>query len=351
MKGKAFCPQCGKTDEKLFSGLCRSCFIENFSLITVPDEINLTICTQCGSIQKKVRWYDSNLLLEDQAVQTILEHIQVSESASDIQIIPELENIRGSTFEFLIKVTGQVLGEIISHKFLVKVKVDKSVCNECSKYASGYYEAVIQLRADERTLSSEEIKTSDEILRNRIEKLSKDNRMAYISQRAQIKEGIDYYIGSYKAARKLTESLKNKLGGVINESPRLMGHNKSTGKDLYRIWILLRLPNFIVGDFVSYNDLITQIINYDGNKIYLKDLNSSQRLSIPWKATGKLKVMARKEHTKLALVSARTPEYIQILHPETYQPIDIAIRPEFSPIAIGDEVKVVEIDNVFYLLV
>lgn len=337
-------------DEELFSGLCRSCFTQDFSLITIPDEINLTTCTQCGSTQKKGRWYDSNLFLEDQAVETILEHIKISDLTSDVHIVPELENIRGSILEFLIKVTGQVLGGEVSQEFLVKVKVDKTVCSECSKYASGYYEAVIQLRADERSPSADEIETADEDLRTRLKKLSQENRMAYISQRAQIKEGIDYYIGSYKAARKLTESLKNKLGGVVNESPRLMSRDKSTGKDIYRIWILLRLPHFLKGDFVKYNDLPNQVTGYDENKIYLKDLSSSDRVSIPWKSARKLEVVARKDEIKSALISAKTPKSVQILHPETYQPIDITLHPESPPITIGEEVKVVEIDKVFYLL-
>lgn len=350
LKGKAFCPRCGKTDKKLFNGLCRSCFIEDFSLITVPDKINLTTCTQCGSVQKKGRWYDSNLFLEDQAAETILEHIEVSELASDVNIVLELGTVRGSILEFLIKVTGHVLGGEVSQEFLVKVKVDKTVCSECSKYASGYYEAVIQLRADDRSLSAEEIEAADEDLRTRLGKLSQENRMAYISQRAQIKEGVDYYIGSYKAARKLTESLKNKLGGMINESPRLMGRDKSAGKDLYRVWILLRLPHFLKGDFVKYNDLPNQVTGYDGSKIYLKDLESSERISIPWKSAGKLEVVARKDEIRSVLVSSKTPESVQILHPETYQPVDIALHQDSPPITIGEEVEVVEIGNVFYLL-
>lgn len=350
MKGEAFCPQCGKTGEKLFHGLCRSCFIEDFNLISVPDEINLTTCTQCGSIQKKGRWYDSNLTLEEQAVETILEHVKVSQEVSNLEIVPELENIHGSTFEFLIKVTGEVLGEVVSQEFLVKVKVTKDVCNECSKFASGYFEAVIQLRADERIPSQEEIENADDIIKKRIERLLKENRMAYISQKAEIKEGVDYYIGSYKAARKLTESLKNELGGLINESPRLIGHDKSAGKDLYRIWILLRLPNFSKGDFVKYNNLTAQINNFDGNKIYLKVLDTLQHLSVPWKASRKLDVVARKDDIKNALVSAKSPGYIQILHPETYQPLDIPMIPKFHDIQIGDEVHVVEINSNFYLL-
>ncbi|HTX61104.1 MAG TPA: 60S ribosomal export protein NMD3 [Methanobacterium sp.] len=350
MKGQAFCPRCGKTDELLSGGLCLSCFLEDFRLISVPDVINLTICTQCGSIQKKSRWYDSHLTIEEKAAETIIEHVEESKSVVDVHITLELENVRGSTLEYVLSVIGKVQGRELSQEYLVKVEVNKSVCNECSKYASGYYEAVIQLRADNRVLTSVEIASADDILRKRLEKLSQNNRMAYITQRAEIKEGVDYYIGSLKAARKLTDFLKNSLGGVVNESPRLMGHDKSAGKDLYRIWILLRLPEFQRGDFVRYNETFTEVKNFDGNKIYLEALDSGQHLSIPWKTSSQLEIVAHKEDVTKALVSAKTPDYIQILHPETYQPLDIPITPGFLDIKIGEEVLVVDIDGNFYML-
>jgi nonsense-mediated mRNA decay protein 3 len=301
-------------------------------------------------MQEKGRWFDSNLSVEEKAVQTIMEHVEVTESVENVHITPELGNIRGSTLEFILTVTGKVLGTELSQEYQVNVLINKNVCNECSKYASGYYEAVIQLRSDQRVLSQDEISEADEIIKKRLEKFSTSNRMAYISQRAQIKEGVDYYIGSLKAARKITESLKNNLGGIIKESPRLMGHDKSTGRDLYRVWILLRLPNFLKEDFVEYNNYIAQIINYDGGKIYLEILDSKERLSLPWKKVDQMKIVARKEDIKKAMISARTPDSVQILHPETYQPLDIPLNSKFGDIKIGGEVKVVEIGGKFYPL-
>lgn len=350
MKGQAFCPQCGKTDELLSGGLCRSCFLSDFHLINLTDTIKLIICTQCGSIQEKGKWFDSNLSVEEQAVQTIMENVEIAKSVEDVLIIPELVNIRGSELEFILTVTGKVMEVDLSQEYLVKVVVNKNVCNDCSKYASGYYEAVIQLRADDRVLSTSEILSSDEIIKNRLKKLSSRNRMAYLSRRAEIKEGVDYYIGSLKAARKITESLKNSLGGVINESPRLMGHDKSAGRDLYRVWILLRLPNFQKGDFVEYNNSLAGITNYDGGKIYLEVLDSKDRLSIPWKKAPQMKLAARKDEVKKAMISAITPDFVQILHPETYQPVDIPLNSQIGDFEIGGEVKVVEIEGNFYLL-
>jgi nonsense-mediated mRNA decay protein 3 len=350
LKGRAFCPQCGNTEVILSNGLCQSCFLSDFNLISVPDALNLTTCTQCGSVQEKGRWFDHNLSVEEQAVQTIMEHVEVSESVENIHITPELVNTRGSILEFILTVTGKVLETELSQEYQVNVVVNKNVCNECSKYASGYYEAVIQLRSNQRVLSQDEISAADEIVKNRIKKLSIRNRMAYISQRAEIKEGVDYYIGSLKAARKITESMKNILGGVINESPRLMGHDKSASRDLYRVWILLRLPNFLKEDFVEYNNSIAWIINYDGRKIYLEKLYSKERLSLPWKNADQMKIVARKGDVKKALVSTRTPDSVQILHPETYQPLDIPLNSKFGDVKIGGEVKVVEIEGKFYLL-
>lgn len=351
MKGQAFCIQCGKTDAKLFDGLCSSCFIDNLSLICVPDDLKLTVCTKCGSIQKKTRWTDSHLPLEGQLAETILEKIKVDKSVSEEKILLKIINTHGTTYTFLIQITGEVLGKEINQEYPAEIKVEKNVCPECSKYASGYYEAVIQLRAYERHPTTYEIQKADSIVKDRIERLSAENRMAYLSQRMQLKEGVDYYLGSYKAARKITKTLKNELGGMIRESPRLMGHDKNTGKDIFRIWISLRLPNFSKGDFVIYNDLIAQIMNFDGNKIYIKDLESKQRISVPWRDYDKLKVIAYKEDIQSVLVSAKTPKYIQILHPETYQPLEIPIISQIPQVEIGEMMEVVEINGLFYLLV
>ena len=188
------------------------------------------------------------------------------------------------------------------------------------------------------------------MLRDKIERLFNKNRMAYISQRVEMKEGIDYYIGSYKAARKLTEALRNTFGGVLKDSPRLMGRDKTAGKDLYRIWFSLRLPQFQKNDFVKYNNVKTQVLHFDANKIYLKDLESSATISVAWRNYEKLKLIARKDDIKLAIVTAKTPQLIQILHPDTYQPVDIELNDELRHLHIEDELKVVEIDNILYII-
>lgn len=345
-----FCLECGREDEETFNGLCRACFTAQNPLVTIPTELEVEICAHCNSIHTGDKWKESNQSEEDIIAKTVAEHSIPDKNAKDVELALEITSKKGSVLEILVTATGYVLGEIVEKEFNIKVKINRTVCPECSKYASGYYEAVLQLRADGRPLEVAEIEKADEIIRNQLEKLSGKNRMAYLSERTVLKEGIDYYIGSYKAAKKLSTALKEEMGGLIGESPRLMGRDKSTGKDLYRIWISLRLPSFCKRDFVEYNNQILQILSFNGQKIVLMDLDILKIVSISWREYGQLQKLLGNEEIKSTTVTSKSPDTIQILHPESYQPLDLEMRPDLSKINIGEEVEVVEIRGRVYIL-
>lgn len=345
-----FCPRCGKTDEEIYNGVCKSCFLEDIVLAEVPNEIEITICAHCQSRLISGKWYELELSDEEIILNTLNDHITLNEYAKDVEIDVETTLARGSNIECLVHIKGNVLGEIIEQDYKLNVKIIRTVCPECSKFTSGYYEAVIQLRADNRVPDDEEITTVDAIIANNINKISKKNKMAYISERAVLKEGIDYYVGSYKVAKKLSSSIKDHDGGVIKESPRLMGRDKSAGKDLYRIWISVRLPYFRIQDFIKYENLLGQVIGIDGKKVLLKDLVSRNQTSIQWRNYDNIETVAKKEDIKETTVTAKTPNSIQILHPDTYEPLDIEIQEEMKNIEIGSQIPVIEINGSIYIL-
>ena len=345
-----FCPKCGKEDVELFKCLCKSCFIEEFRLISLPDKIEFTICVKCGSTLKRGKWKNPGLHEEEIIYHTVFDAITVDDLVENLDIGVEIITIRGSIFECIVHASGSVMGETIKQEYAVEVKKNKTICPDCSKYDSGYYEAVIQLRADERTPSKDEIETIDKIIIARIKKLSEKNMMAYITNRMVLKEGVDYYVGSYKVALNLVNSIKEVFGGVVKESPKIAGRNKSTGKDLYRIWISLRLAKFHKGDFIEYEGNLGQITGLNGKRIAFKELDSPQTSSVMWRDYDRIKIVAELEDTKNTTVTSKTPRSIQILHPETYQPIDIPIHEGISGIEIGEEVPVVEIEGNLYIL-
>jgi nonsense-mediated mRNA decay protein 3 len=345
-----FCPRCGNEDEELYEGICRSCFVKEARLISIPQDLEVTICTHCSSLLNGIKWEDSELSEEELVTTVIMENYDLLPYVQVLELSVEILTVRGSNYECLIRVEGTVLDTRVVEEHRVNVKIKKSSCPDCSKYASGYFESVIQIRADKRFPTSKEIQAIDKIIRAKISILSVKNRMAYVSDVSIIKEGVDYYVGSYKAARKLASAVKDVMGGVVQESPRLVGRDKSRGRDLYRIWISIRLPDFQKGDFIEYKNRKGQVRGFDGRKIILNDLETDGIWSIMWKDYKKIKVIARRSDIKITNITSKTPKSIQILHPNTYQPIDLDINKETSDLKIGNEVKVLEVEGKIYIL-
>lgn len=345
-----FCPKCGSEDEELYEGVCRSCFVKEAQMVRIPDDLEITICAHCNSLLKGIKWVDSQLSEEELVELAVSKNIETSSYVKDLELSVEILTVRGSNYESIIHAEGAVLGKMLEEEHIVNVKIKKAVCPDCSKYASGYFESVIQIRADNRLPSSEELKTIDRIMRSKTQELSVKNRMAYVSDVAVLKEGVDYYVGSYKAAKKLVNAVREVVGGITQESPRLIGRDKSKGKDIHRIWISLRLADFQIGDIIEYEKRIGQVLDFDVKKVLLMDLESHDHWSVLWRAYDKIKVIARTGDIKTTTVTSKTPTIIQILHPDTYQPVDIGISPLTSKLGIGNMVKVLKVNGNFYIL-
>ncbi|MEN4018402.1 MAG: 60S ribosomal export protein NMD3 [Methanobacterium sp.] len=345
-----FCPKCGETDQEIINGVCKSCFLKELILARIPDEIEITVCAHCESQLVSGKWYELELSDEEIILNTINKHITLNKYAEMTEINVETLSARGSIIECIVHLKADVLGQTILQDYKINVKIIRTVCPQCSKFASGYYEAVIQFRADNRVPDEEEAAVIDALISENIDKFSRKNRMAYISKRAVLKEGIDYYVGSYKVAKRLASTLKDRFGGVIKESPRLMGRDKSTGKDLHRIWISLRIPYFRINDFIKYGNSLGQVLGIDGKKVIFKDLDSLSNISVQWRDYSKIETVALKEDIKESTVTAKTPDSIQVLHPDSYEPVDIKINEETADIPVGSVVSVIVIDSDIHIV-
>jgi len=50
---QALCPRCGMPSE---GGLCKSCALETTKIFSCPDQVEVVICSVCGSQHVKGRW-------------------------------------------------------------------------------------------------------------------------------------------------------------------------------------------------------------------------------------------------------------------------------------------------------
>ena len=345
-----FCIECGNEDKQMIDDICIDCFLKNFKMIELPKNINVEICSHCNSRLEEGKWQESFLPEEEIIYRALERNIKINDLVENEEINLEIEQMKGTIANCYVEVVGDVYGASIDETHDTSVRISKIVCPTCSKIQSGYYESVIQFRADDREIKSEEYEKANEIVEKTIIKQSNIDKLAYCPHIAKLKEGYDYYIGSLKTGRKITDNLREEFGGVIKESPRLISEDKSTGKGLYRIWISVRIPEFEVNDIIKYDDKIIQVKDIGKNRVIGHDIVSNKKHNINLKNMEDIILLKKEDEIETTTILSISPRIIQILDPSDYSAVDLEIKDDFKDYSIGDEIKIIKINNYIYLI-
>jgi len=345
-----FCPECGSTDKEMVGDICIDCFLKEFQMIELPKRIEVQICSHCNSKLEEGKWSDEFIPEEEIIYRALERNIKIADEVENEIINLEIDQIKGTIASCYVEIVGEVHGAQIEETHDTEVKILKTVCPTCSKIQSGYYESVIQFRADNREIKPEEYSLADEIVERTLLKQSKKDKLAYCPQIARLKEGHDYYIGSFKSGKKVAEALTEEFGGITKECPRLISEDKSTGKGLYRVWISVRIPEFEVNDFVKYEDKIIRINSIGKASVVGMDISTDKKHNIPMKNMEDIKLVKKSSEIETTTIISKSPSMIQILDPSDYSAVDLEMKDEFKDYNIGDEIKLIKIDNYIYLL-
>ena len=345
-----FCVECGSTEKKMVGNICIDCFLKEFQMIEIPKRIEVQICSHCNSKLEEGKWSEEFIPEEEIIYRALERNIEIADEVSNEIINLEIDQIKGTIANCFVEVIGEVQGIQIEETHDTEVKIQKTVCPTCSKIQSGYYESVVQFRADKREIKAEEYAKADEIVERTLNKQAKSDKLAYCPQIAKLKEGYDYYIGSFKTGKKVAENLKEEFGGTIKESPRLISEDKSTGKGLYRVWISIRIPEFEVNDFVKFEDKIMQVTSIGKNSVVCTDISSNKKHNIPMKSLEGIELVKKYDEIETTTIISKSPSIIQILDPSDYSAVDLEMKDEFADYNIGDEIKLIKINDYIYLL-
>ncbi len=345
-----FCPECGSTDKEMVGDICIDCFLKEFQMIELPKRIEVQICSHCNSKLEEGKWSEEFIPEEEIIYRALERNIKIADEVSNEIINLEIDNIKGTIASCYVEVVGEVHGVQIEETHDTEVKIQKTVCPTCSKIQSGYYETVVQFRADKREIKSEEYAKADEIVERTLNKQTSSDKLAYCPQIAKLKEGYDYYIGSFKSGKKVAEALKEEFGGIIKESPRLISEDKSTGKGLYRVWISVRIPEAEINDFIRYEDKIIHLTNISKNSFVGCEISTGKKQNIPMKNMEDIELVKKADEVETTTVISKSPQFIQVLDPIDYSAVDLDMKDEYEKYNVGEEVKLIRIDNYVYLL-
>lgn len=332
------CPRCGRECNRLFNSVCRDCFFETFKLIELPHVLHVRICSTCGAHFHRGRW--ENIGNIEYVVLKAVENILfIHNEAGDVEIYLEPREITPYTYKVRAEVDAMIKEEPVHAEAETEVRIQRTACDMCSRESGGYFEAIIQIRAAGRFPTEEEKRRCMAIARETMESMrKKGDRLAFISDVLEQKEGIDFYMGSMNASRQVCRLITSELGGSFSESPTLVG--MKDGKNLYRITFSLRLPEFKPGDVVRFRGKIIQIKS-SGKKVNGISLEDGSRfISTPEELKGAEKVGNMRDTVLTVLVSIED-NAILVLDPETYETVAIKKPMSFNTEA-GSEIPVLK---------
>jgi nonsense-mediated mRNA decay protein 3 len=325
---QSVCPSCGKPSV----GVCSNCTIKGHILATIPRHLDIKVCPTCLDYFLNGKWVQNEII--DAVTRTIETALSIKATKSTVYIdVPELDK---SLIRAHVTVEGNIDGKRLMDDFSVDLHIKREVCERCSKISGGYYEGLIQIRAEGRVPEENELIAATDLVNRVVERERRDDRMAFLSRVERKKEGLDIYVGTTRVAKQLSRTIIEELGGSFKESPKLVG--KKDGKNVYRVAFSIRLPRFKPGSIVALNGHIFELHSIKKAAI-ATDLQSGERHSLKVRDLADAELLGSRADAKASVLVFVTDNEVQLLDPDTYAVLSIS-RPKFITGQGGTEVLV-----------
>ena len=343
---RSFCPKCGKDAEVFYENVCRECFLGNIKLLECPDVLYSRICSTCGSVFKKGRWSSR----EDESVlimEVVKEALRTDRQAKHLELTISPKQIDYSRYNVHVAARAEIKGAPVEESLDTQVRISWETCDTCSRISGGYFEGIVQIRADKRIPTKEELERCIQIAGEvAARSQEKGDRLAFISKTVALEEGTDIYVGVMKLGKQICKAIIEVFGGKFSESPKLVG--QKNGVDLYRITFAMRLPEFVRGDIISADDRVIEVQSC-GKHVSGIELISGKRFMENFDNLIEVRKLSRRSDAVSAVLIVDEGKTIQVMDPDTYESVTIK-RPEFLSIEPGNDLKVVKTSKGIYVL-
>jgi NMD protein affecting ribosome stability and mRNA decay len=296
----------------------------------------IKVCKGCRSnfIQNRWQYSKNNKELLIKSFKAITE-----QKITNLKELFDLIDTKKKKFNYILEWSKEqiVNDKKILNKHTFKIKVLFDYCTICSRFKSGYYEGILQIRNSKNALFDKVIDT----VFTAVEK----NNSVFILKVNEIKDGVDIYLGSNKFLKAIGKTLHEKYGGDIKSSKKLFSVDRRTSKEIYRGTVLIRLPDFSVGDVVLVKNKYLYVSKISPKSISGFDIMLNKKTTIQYNDPEKI---FEKNNIKSAMISKTQPQ-IEILHPKTYQSIKVE-NIKSNKTVKDKEINIIEIDKKFYSL-
>ncbi|MEA2052332.1 MAG: 60S ribosomal export protein NMD3, partial [Euryarchaeota archaeon] len=264
-----------QTDE-LFDSLCEDCFKREIKLIE-PTGISVSICRTCGCYFKG----NERTSIEAVVEATIRKEIWKKYGCDSEVEIKEIKTGDKRAHVVLI-VKAELRGLQLTENGELEVVLKRESCERCNRISGGYYAGIVQIRADDRIPTDDELAIAEKVARSSL--IEPD----FISKEVLLKEGLDIYVSSMDCGRRISNAIVRRFGGSYSKSQKLYG--RKDGRNVYRISFSVRMPGFRVGDVLEIGDKRISIEKMvEGRGIEGVDIDTDEHVFLSKRETMKAK--------------------------------------------------------------
>jgi len=339
-----FCVECGKEELIYKNGVCIPCYLKHTQFTKGPSILDITHCPHCSAFKYKNTW------IQDSFDNVLQRHVKDA-----FHISNELENIgiqheckeHDRILECMITITGTLTGHQVVERHPLTVRIKKTTCDVCSREAGGYYEAILQIRADERLLSKQELATLTAAVKTMVGQLQEGGKRGlFITDMEEKREGLDFFLSDKGTALMIAKKIQEQFGGEFKQSASNVGMKDS--RQLYRMTYLVRLPSYRTGDFFASKKSHYQILSLHGTKVRAVDLSTWEELVFEVKDMHGMKILGGPDLVKEMMVVSQSKTDVQLMDTKTYHTVEI--RKPIKGDITTSTVKTVRLTDQLFLL-
>ncbi len=328
------CPECGAPTSE--GELCDECYADGLDVAALSDEIEVRVCSKCGSYVRDGGWTSHGEPLPDDelAVAAVKDELGVHVEAREPRVEVSVESRDPNVLRLGVETVAYVRGYRVEDERRVRVVLRRETCPTCAKRSGGYYESVVQIRAEGRDPTEEE---TERALEHAYEVAGRDygDRDTFVTKTEEVRGGLDIYMSTSNAGMQIARRMTEEYGGGYDDTATLVG--EKDGEELYRVTYAVSLPEFVPGDVVSTDGTALLVTDNDG---ILKgvDLRTGRRRSVS-DADAEKELIGRVDDAEEATLVTVSDDEVQILDPSTYETVTVQ-RPSFLVARQGEEVEV-----------
>ena len=344
---QALCPRCGMPSE---GGLCKSCALETTKIFSCPDQVEVVICSVCGSQHVKGRWLQPDDRDEEEmAASAAADAVWLHRDLAGADIDVDLKKVGATRYLAAIDITGSFQGEPVSLQCSIAVRVKMMACDRCSRIAGKYFESTVQLRGNAgRAITAREMEECKKMAGDMADAGYRAGEMlSFIQEMKEVKGGLDIILGSTQLGRRMARAFQERFGGRLLETAKLVG--KKDSRDVFRTTLLVRFPRLQRGDIVSFRGSLAYVSGFDGKATLLTTLREGRRTSMSEENSQTVPVLGNRGDAVAATVISADRDVLEIMDPETFRSA-LAARPKGQEVRPGEEVMVVRTADGFIVL-